>query len=62
LVLDGWFLGEASVAVGVLLDGPFDAGEAAVNDVVKDDVLVPCVVVVSDIVRTDVAVHISGQL
>jgi hypothetical protein len=42
-----------------MLDDPLEPGEATVVDVVKDAVLV---VVVSDILRTDVAVHISGRL
>jgi membrane protein implicated in regulation of membrane protease activity len=41
-----------------MLDDPLEPGEATVVDVVKDALLV---VVVSDIVKTDVAVHISGR-
>jgi hypothetical protein len=58
LVLDGWLLDEVSVA---MLDDPLEAGEATVPDEVRDAVLVADVVVVSDTVKTDVAVHISGR-
>jgi hypothetical protein len=59
LVLEGWLLDEVSVA---MLDDPLEAGEATVIDVVRDAVLVADVVVVSDIVKTDVAVHIGQSL
>jgi hypothetical protein len=57
-VLEGWLLDEVWAAVGAMLDDPLEPGEATVVDVVKDALLV---VVVSDIVKTDVAVHISGR-
>jgi hypothetical protein len=58
-VVEGWLLDEVCVAVGAMLDDPLEPGETTVDDVVEDAVLV---VVLSEIVKVDVAVRISDRL